>query len=199
MKFHPLFDESLNLRFKNGDVSAFKQLYNNSKEILYANIFKLVKDEDTAADITQDVFIEVWNKRENFDPEKSFHHLLFHIAKHKTYDYFRKASRDQKLRDKLILSYNNHKHILVDDVYILNEDIEKLNREIDALPDKCREVFKLCKIEGKSYQEVAYHLNISTATVNNHIVKATKLLKEKLNKGDSIPNIALFILFLILK
>jgi RNA polymerase sigma-70 factor (family 1) len=193
---HP-HDEGLNLRFKNGDVKAFKLLYENSKGMLYKNIFKFIKEEETSADILQEVYVEIWNNRESFDISKPFHHLLYQIAKHKIYDFFRKSSRDLKLREKLIAQYQNHVYRHTEDDYILTEDIKLLKAEIDRLPEKCGEVFKLCKIEGKSYQEVAELLKISTATVNNHIVKATKILKQNINKDSSITKLAFFLLFLI--
>ncbi len=191
---HPT-DEKLITRLIASDVEAFKLLYNNNKVMLFANILKFVKDFDTASDILQEVFTEVWRNRSKLDPEKPFKSLLFHVAKNKVYDHFRKASRDIKLQEKLIQSNKDLKYKSLDQEYIATEDIKRLNTEIENLPEKCREVFRLCKLEGRSYQEVSDILNISTATINNHIVKATKLLKERLTDQPLLYKIIFFSFF----
>lgn len=180
------------LLLKNGNASAFELLYRKHRVNLFANIFKLVKDEDVALDILQDVFTSIWQNREKLDLDKSFNAFLYNIAKNKVYDFFRRASRDLKAQDHLIASLKNNESLSPDQEHALKEDIAVLNSAIDSLPAKCREVFKLCKIEGKSYEEVAEMLNISMATVNNHIVKATKILKKNLTRFHFILVLFLF-------
>lgn len=190
---HLLTDEDNWIQLlRNGNANAFELLYRKHRVNLFANIFKLVKDEDVALDILQDVFTSIWQNREKLDPDKSFNAFLYNIARNKVYDFFRRASRDLKVQGHLIAALKNSESISLDQENALKEDIAVLNSAIENLPEKCREVFKLCKIEGKSYEEVAAMLHISTATVNNHIVKATKILKKNLAKFHFILVMFLF-------
>lgn len=177
-------DRDMLLRLKAGNVEAFDFFYRKHRGRIYANILKLVKSPDIAADILQEVFIKVWNNAPGIDINQSFEGYLVRIAQNSVYDFFRKAARQKKLEDKLITSSLADIDSDADIELDLEESIKLLSKEIDLLPPKCKEVFQLCKLEGKSYEEVAQLLNISTATVNNHIVKATRILKSRLGKID---------------
>lgn len=172
-------DEKTILLLKNGNIKGFDMLYKQYRSGLYANIYRLVKDTDIASSILQDVFITVWQNRAKIDAEKSFQSFLYNIAKNKVYDFFRKVSRDIKLQNQLISAYKELEYTSLEQDLYLKEDIKELKKAIEDLPEKCREVFNLCKIEDKSYKEVAKLLNISTATINNHIVKASRILKRR--------------------
>lgn len=183
-------DAEMLIRLKSGDVQAFDFFYKKYRGRIYANVLKLTKSAEFASDILQEVFVSIWHHKESLDPEKPFGHYIFKIAQNKVYDFFRKASRDKRMEAKLITLAAGEEYNPVEEGFHLKEDLDLLEKEIDRLPPKCKEVFKLCKIDGKSYQEVADLMDISTATVNNHIVKATRILKKNLSSAD-------FLVFLI--
>ncbi|TKC61056.1 RNA polymerase sigma factor [Pedobacter hiemivivus] len=188
-------DNEMLIRLKSGDEEAFDFFYKKHRGKIYGNILKLVKSTDIAADILQDVFIKVWNHAAGLDVEQSFEGYVVRIAQNSVYDFFRKASRQKKLEEKLIASSSVERHHDIDAGAELEESIKLLDQEINLLPPKCREVFQLCKIEGKSYEEVAVLLSISTATVNNHIVRATRILKSRLSQIDIILILMLITIF----
>jgi len=97
---------------KAGDVQAFGQLYQLYNYRLYGNLLKLVKSEQEAEEILQEVFIKIWDKRASIDVEKSFRSYLFRIAENKVYDYFRKAARNRK-RAAHLLSIANPAYIYI--------------------------------------------------------------------------------------
>lgn len=187
----PILDNDTIVRLREGDITSFNSVYKTYRSRLYANILKLVKSPEIALDILQDVFISMWNHRQKIDIEQSFESYIFKIAQNKVYDFFRKASRDKKLEETLIKLSASQEYNPIETFY-LKENYNLLEQEIEKLPTKCKEVFKLCKIEGKSYNEVAILLNISTATINNHIVKATKMLKKNLSNADFLMLLFLF-------
>jgi RNA polymerase sigma-70 factor (family 1) len=188
-------DNEMLIRLKSGDEEAFDFFYKKHRGKIYGNILKLVKSTDIAADILQDVFIKVWNHAAGLDVEQSFEGYVVRIAQNSVYDFFRKASRQKKLEEKLIASSSFEDHQDIDAGAELEESIKLLDQEINLLPPKCREVFQLCKIEGKSYEEVAVLLSISTATVNNHIVRATRILKSRLSQINIILILMLITIF----
>ncbi|RQP19819.1 MAG: RNA polymerase sigma-70 factor [Parapedobacter sp.] len=170
------------LELKAGKHAAFNYFYQQYKVPLYANIWKLTKSHDLAAELLQEVFVKVWQKRELTNIEEDFRAYLYTIAKHTVYDFFRKAARERKLGERLIAAgmAAAQEGNAVEEAISFRESKQLLQDCITELPPKCGLVFRLCKLEGKSYEEVAAALGISTATVNNHIVKATRILKSRL-------------------
>ena len=130
-----------------------------------------------AQEILQEVFLKVWDHRKHIDPEKSFRSYLFKIAENKAYDFFRKAARDHKLR-QLLLAAATESYDHIESIMINKENSQLLQQAIEALPPQRQQVFRLCKLEGKSYEEVSRLLGISTSTISDHIVKASRAVRE---------------------
>ena len=192
------YDETELLYFlSKGDSMAFARLYETYKTLVYRNALKMLKEEDFAQEILQEVFLKIWNNRTNIMLDKPFQPYLFQIMRNSIYDYFRKVARDKKLLEVLAINIkieNQQKNTIEDQLYF-KETARDIEAAIQALPPKCREVFILCKIEGKSYEEVANILQISHATVNNHIVKGTRIVKNFLKNVDLNTALILLIIF----
>jgi len=123
--------------------------------------------------------VKIWDNRQNIDIDQSFRSYLFRIAENKAYDFFRKAARDKKLQAQVLVAATEHyEHI--ESMLFNKENLAILNGAIESLPSQRQQVFRLCKLERKSYQEVSELLGISTSTVSDHIVKATRSVKEYL-------------------
>jgi RNA polymerase sigma-70 factor (family 1) len=178
MKTISLYDEKeLLIKLQSGDHAAFGKIYGIYSRRIYLNTLKLVKDEDQAQEILQDVFIRIWNARETIDPSRPFSSFLFSIAQNLVRDFFRKAARDMKLRDSLARTGSElYDHI--ESALDHKETSEILQRAIDALPQQRKMIFTLCRVEGKSYEEVAAIMGISVSTVGNQLTKATKTVRQ---------------------
>jgi RNA polymerase sigma-70 factor (ECF subfamily) len=83
-------ETKLLIALKSGSQKAFAQIYQNYSARIYLNIFKMVKSEDDAKELLQDVFFKVWTKRDFIDVEQSFRSYLFQIAKYKVYNHIRR-------------------------------------------------------------------------------------------------------------
>jgi RNA polymerase sigma-70 factor (ECF subfamily) len=164
-----------------GDELAFEKLYRLYSERLLAYLIKLLKSEDMACEVLHEVFIKLWNNRQHIDATQSFRSYLFRIAENCVYDFFRKAARDKKLQTILIHSACEDYNPIEEAVY-MKERSQLLQEAIDALPPKRRQVFQMIKIEQRSYEEVSHMLHVSVSTVNDHIVKATKSIRENLER-----------------
>ncbi|WP_257658489.1 RNA polymerase sigma factor [Parapedobacter lycopersici] len=168
---------------KGGDEHAFTVLYNKYSPAIYVNILKLVKAEEVALDVLQELFIKIWNHRESIDPDKDFRAYLFRITYNQIRDFFRKAARDRQLTDRLVaLTTEGYEHI--ERLLQQKETAAILDRAIDALPTQQRRIFILCRVEGRSYEEVATMLELSIATIGNQLSKATKNIRSQLNTRD---------------
>lgn len=163
-------------QLKRGNEQAFNSLYKLHSKLLLGNIRNLVKDNEIAKELLQDLYLKVWDNRENIDTEKSFKSFLFTVARNMIYDYFRKASLDKKMKLKLINNaFEFYTHI--EEALQFKESAEILRSAVGRLPLQCREVYTLSKLDGKSHQEISRQLDISISTVNNHMVKANRQIR----------------------
>lgn len=165
------------LALKAGDEQAFEQVYQHFSARLYGNLLKIVKSEEIARELLQELFLKVWEKRDQINPDKPFRAYLFRIAENLAYDFFRKAARDKKLQARLVAKgIGSYSH--VEEMLINKEYNGLLQQAIDALPPRRRQIFRLCKLDGKSYEEAAVQLGLSTSTINDHIVKAIRFIRK---------------------
>ena len=196
MHVFTLNEKDLVIRLKDGDTRAFEQIYQLYSSRLLGFLIKLVKSDLYAAELLQDTFIKLWDNRMNIDPNQSFRSYLFRIAENSVYDFFRKAARDKKLQAAIIKSAcEKYQH--VEENLVTKENDQILQEAINLLPPKRRLVFQLIKIEERSYDEVSTLLNISESTINDHIVKATKTIREDLKQWH-IAELSMIFLFLLL-
>jgi RNA polymerase sigma-70 factor (ECF subfamily) len=174
---------------KGGDKLAFKQLYQLYSGKLASKLIYLLKSEELAQDVLQDVFLKIWFNRELIDIELSFGAYLFKIATNLSKNVIRKNVYDQSMR------YDLSQEGFYDPA---QEDDDAgqakaiLDDAMSQLTDRQREVYTLHKLEGLSYQEISDKLHISLSAINHHIQKANKQLKAIL-KSRSFE---LFILLL---
>jgi RNA polymerase sigma-70 factor (family 1) len=170
-------DQHLLSLVKQGDKDAFSQLYRLYSERLYRNLLKLIKSEELAEEILQDVFVQLWEKRETIDIQYSFRSYLFRIGENRVYDFYRKVKRDQKLFAYLKAAAAEH-YTHIEEALLRQENTRLLQEAINILPPQRRLIFDYCKMQGKSYAEVSELLGISTSTINDHIVKATRTIRQ---------------------
>jgi RNA polymerase sigma-70 factor (family 1) len=187
------FDETdLLTRLQNGDTQAYLILYDRYHISVYQWALKLVKIPQLAEDLVQDVFTKIWQIRERLHPEQSFPAFLYRISRNKAFSLLKKIASDEKLRSQVM----NHLSVTVESVEnkLLWQQYERLlNKAVEQLPHQRQKVFKLCRQEGKSYEEVAIELGISRNTVKEHMVMAVKNIKEYCYRNGDISFVCLFL------
>ncbi|WPU98428.1 RNA polymerase sigma-70 factor [Mucilaginibacter sp. cycad4] len=172
-------------QLRSGNQRAFEQLYRMYSRYLLSNIRMLVKDKEIADEILQDAFLKIWECREAVDPEKSFKNYLFTITRNLVYDHLRKVALDVRKRcDLMQKALEIYTH--VEEELINKENDALLSDAVDHLPFQCRKVYTLSKLDGKSHQEISELLNISLATVNNHMVKANRQIRSFLLRNGEL-------------
>jgi RNA polymerase sigma-70 factor (family 1) len=172
-------ERQLVLDLSQGDEVAFEKLYYCYNQRLFYKLLKLLRSPGLAQELLQEVFLAVWDNRKKLDPAKSFRSWLFCIAANKCYDLFRKAARDKKLYQQLAQSPPVQCNDIESDL-INRENASMLSHAIEMLPPRRREIFRLCKVDGKSYEEVSMQLGISLSTISDHIVKANNFIRKQL-------------------
>lgn len=170
-------EKELLQRLKNSDHAAFELVYHAYKQRIIFNLLRVLKSRDLVEEVVQDLFLKVWNTREQIDLDKSFNAFLYTIAANMAKNVFRKAAYDKKIRSQL-LPIEKHIYTHIEEEIESQEIQTTVNNLLNLLPPQRRIVFRLCKLEGKSYKEVSELLNISENTVGDHIKKANLTLKQ---------------------
>lgn len=142
------------------------------------------KNED-AEEVLQDAFMKIWDNIDQIDVDKNVTGYLFRVTRNTCLDFLRSkrhtlALQTNSLQQKNLLNF----HALTNNTastIIENELIDLINASIDQLPEKCRLVFIQSRFEGKKHKQISSELDISTKTVENHITKAIRHLRQSLN------------------
>jgi RNA polymerase sigma-70 factor (ECF subfamily) len=139
-----------------------------------------VHDLDTAKDLVHNVFINLWEKREDIDPNKSVKSYLFTAVYNRSLNHIRDH---KKFHNEDISEYHDRLAGTQEDYYDKVESSElsaRIKNAIDTLPERCREIFLLNRFEEMKYKEIAEKLDISIKTVEAQMSKALKILREQL-------------------
>lgn len=160
--------------FQQDSRKAIDLLFVRDYEYLCRIAYRVLKDTNRSEDIVQDVFFELWKKRETIKIKTSIKAYLRRAVINKTLNFI----RDQKIRmddDSSLQFLDNKENIQLD--MEASEMQGRIENALNDLPPKCKMVFMLSRYEQLSYQEIADKLEISTKTVENHISKALKRLR----------------------
>lgn len=186
-------EKDLLIRLREGDRQAFEALYHQYKRRLAGNLFRLLKSPDLVDDVIQELFAKLWEHRSTISIDQPVRSYLFSIARNLTIDVFRRAAREEEFRSHLSASFQEAYHH-VEERLIPDERQQLLEEAIAQMPPQRQRIFRLCKIEGKSYQEVGKLLDISPATVNAHITKANSQLQEFLAARNHLAGVLIAII-----
>lgn len=184
-------DKGLLEKIKLGDKRAFEQLYLRYDRQMFYAIVKLVRINDVAAEIHQDVFLKMWTHRSQIDVEKPIIAFLRLVARNMAIDFYRKASRDKALQQQLADTMTEI-HDPVNDLISGKEVGQAIEDAISKLPPQRQQVFRLIKLENKSYEYAAEQFGVSVGTIKDHMAKASRFLKlELLTPERSIASFVL--------
>lgn len=172
-------DQELIALLREGDRIAFTEIYNRHKRELFVYAVKLVKDEDLAGDLVQEVLISLWDRRAVVDLKGSMVAYLFTALRYRFFDWVDK----QKVRTDYAASFQlfiDEGEWVTDNQIAEKELMAFIEEQIAQLPEKMRNVFLMSHKENLSYKEIGERLNITEKTAHNQANNALKLLKIKL-------------------
>jgi RNA polymerase sigma-70 factor (ECF subfamily) len=174
-------DPELISLWKNGEEIAFECLY--SRYVLYLTNIAIKKTSsiDIAKDCVQEVFLSIYHRKNELQTTISLKAYLYKALQHKIYNHYQKLLARTKHEQAATLNLSIVGNYLNDELD--SKDLEKLIQEvISIMPPQCRRVFLLSREENLSYKEIAKQLNISINTVDQHIRKALRILKNSVGK-----------------
>lgn len=171
---------SKNISYSNLNKDLFEKLFKEHFVHLCNFAQNYVSDLDDAKEIVQDVFINLWTKRETITSDKSVKSYLFTSVKNRCFNFIRD---NKKFRSYVLdIDIADYEVPFENDPFSESELQTKINKTINKLPEKCRQVFKLSRVEELKYKEIADKLNISVKTVEAQMSKALKVLREELKE-----------------
>ena len=170
--------QSIIQAFKEGDEKAFTEIFHLYSDKIFYFAQTYVHNPADAEEITQNVFVKLWESRTSVDPGANFNAYIFTIARNIIFNRHKKMVHEwnyiEYLKNHLKNNNDTEQTVLLDEV----SDI--LHQHIDAMPKKRKLVFELSRIKGLSHKEISQQLNISAKTVEVHIGLALKALRVAL-------------------
>lgn len=178
---------------KKDDFIAFDSLFYKYSEKMYAFALSITRETFAAEEITQLVFMKVWEKRAQINEHFSFKSFLFSVAYHETISWLRK----EKSKERRITTFVQNSDFLTNETEYAVEfrDMEYIaNQFVENLPEKRKKIFRLSREQGFTNKEISRELGISVKTVENQMTSALKYLREKLGKYQIIGLLFYFIM-----
>ncbi len=173
---------------KQGDKTAFEYLVRTHRQQVYNTCFKFLLDQADAEDISQEVFIEVYQSIKEFKGQSKLSTWIYRIAVTKSLDEIKKRNRKKRISSvgKLLhlddIAYWLSGGLRPDKKLEENETINSISKALNTLPDNQRIAFTLSKIEGYSNVEIAAILSTTVVSVDSLIYRGKKKIGDKLNK-----------------
>jgi RNA polymerase sigma-70 factor (family 1) len=179
-------DGQLVEQLQNGEVEVLEHIYRKYAAHLYQTVYNIIRNKEAAEDIIHDLFVDLWLRRANYNIIQ-LKPYLFAAARSRVLMALRsgKIKVDLSALDLLAAPAE------ADDLTALTEINTLLNRELQTLPEKCREIYALSRMEQLTHKEIARLKNISVKTVENQISIALKRLRPALK--DYLTVLAFFI------
>ena len=163
-------------------VVLFTSVFNQYHQQLHRIAFTVTKSGMQAGDIVQDVFVKLWEHRNELPTLLNAEAWLHRVLRNKLVDFLRKAAADERLRAAVWTSLSQ----AADNPYQAleaREAVKILQKAVQELPEQRQLVYRLNRESGLSYQEIAEELSISKHTVKNQISLALRFLQKKLSFG----------------
>lgn len=149
---------------------------------------KYVYPEEDAENIIQDIFVYLWEKKEDYDFSENFISYVFSTVKHRCIDFLRHKLIEQKTTEHLQSVYMGQLKLKLQSLIELDKRFDSISeiealvqKSIDSLPEKCREIFVKNKIEKKTQKDIAKELNISVNTVESQMAIAYTKIRNYLS------------------
>ena len=185
-------DKHLLIKLRDGDEKAFESLFGEYNEHIYNFILSIFHDDSASEDITQNVFLKIWERHEYIDIDLNFESYIFTIARNFAYKEMELRLVSQKLSDSIAEQ-------LIDENLFTEEriDSESLRKYIhdlvEELPDARRRIFQLSRYEHLSNKEIAIRLSISEKTVETQMTRALRFLRSRLSSEGMLCFLTVFL------
>ena len=165
---------------RNSSQKALRELYMLYYQKLYRYVGLYVRKDEVVAEIVSDVFFAIWEKRVEMLDVNNVNAFIYRIAKYKALNYLRKRNLNTVDIDEIPFDLYAGTSTSPEDNMISSETVQEINDAVEHLPSKCKLAFKLVREDGMSYKEAADVLSISTRTLEVHVYRAVRKIRDVL-------------------
>lgn len=172
-------------RARTGDVKAFEAIFRTYYDQLCSFSERILRSPDAARDAVQDVFVRIWEQRQSCQGCNNLKAYLFTAVRNRSFKMLRHSAVVRRSHDQMTRESRGCAVGAAPASPEANAQLAELTaavqRTIDDLPDRCREAYLLHRQHGMSYSEIAELMGVSARTVENHIARALRGLREGLS------------------
>ena len=179
-------------RVAEGDEAAFREIFDLYKKRFYVAALKMMRSDDAAEEIVQEVFIKLWARRRALSAVGNPSGYLFAILYNSIYTHSKKVAAEKRMK-RMLLEVQAERVFSMEEQYHEKETNQMILGLIGQLPFRQQQVYVLSKQEGLSREEIAERLHISPHTVKNHLQEAVKFIRAHI-----YPLYRILILFICL-
>lgn len=165
-------------RLRRGDAQAYRYVYDRYHIRIYYYVLRYVKIPELTEDIVQDVLLKLWEVREGVKPGLSMQGYLYRICRNHVFKTMKKIAADRVLRERVVQRVGESAAAGTEQQLQWRQYEQLFKTAVDQLSPQRQRVFKLCRMEGKTYEETAAILGISRHTVKEHMKFAIKSIKD---------------------
>ncbi|MES2779705.1 MAG: RNA polymerase sigma-70 factor [Bacteroidota bacterium] len=188
----PQTDSELILNIRAGDIRSFERVFNLYAEQLVRYATTIVKDNDDAEDIVQQLFVALWDKKGIPDVNGSLKSYLYRSVYNSSLNKLKQVKVRESYASDMTYVSDGFTASASESVEH-KETVKRVDAAIEELPEQCKLIFKMSRIEQLKYQEIADQLGLSVKTVEAQMGKALKHMRTRLK--DYLPALVIYILF----
>lgn len=176
-------EDELIAQFRKGDKMALKHIYGLHYKTLCHFAAGLIVDTLQAEDIVAEAYVKLFNLRSNFDTLTNIRAFLFITVRNASFNFLRHQKRVTAAQEEMLYLFQ-HDGVQLQFHEIEADLLDRIYQEIETLPKQCKQVFKLFYLERMNTTEIAERMRLSRNTVQNHKIRAMKLLRTTLLKRN---------------
>lgn len=165
-------------QLKASDEHALTQLYKAHWQPLFLSAYHILKDKKACEDIVQEIFLQLWLRRQTLDVRESLKTYLSTAVRYQVFHHIRKASKKMvvQVSEEVLQAESSDKDLLRKDLY------GQVHKVVEELPERCRLIYHLSREEQLTHKEIAHRLNISIKTVENQLTIALRRVRHYLEE-----------------
>ncbi|WP_157976151.1 RNA polymerase sigma-70 factor [Lewinella sp. IMCC34191] len=174
-------------RLRAGDLRSFRWIYDQDHAKVYGFCLKLLGSSTAAEEITSDVFVRLWEKREIIDPQQPIHPLLFKITRDYAWNYLKREARKSRQHDQYRALQAATADANVESELVYQDYLRIAESAIDRLPGRQQEIFRMRYKAGLSNRQIASKLELSESTVRVQLSRASSFLRDFFKANPELP------------
>ncbi|MDR2919048.1 MAG: RNA polymerase sigma-70 factor [Tannerella sp.] len=169
-------------KIKQGDIKTFEKVFRQYYAPLCIYAFSITSRKDISEEVVQDVFYNIWKERENIQILRSVKNYLYGAVRNQSLRYLEHLLVQERHRAYVVNGENFISEYSPQEQLEYKELEGIINRTLKKLPERRMQIFRMHRVDGKKYKEIADHFSISIKTVEAEMTKAYRILRQEIEK-----------------